>query len=558
MTTVAQQVRAELTGPGGVFEIGTETVLGVPMRTYTGGPRSMRDILLASQTYGERDFIVWYDERTTFAEHFGRVAGLAAELRDHFGVGQGDRVAIAMRNYPEFLVSFWAVQALGAVAVPLNAWWTGPELAYGLEDSGAVVLFADAERLARLDSHLPGLPALGSVISVRRDGAALTGGDRFEDIMGRIDRSGGLPDVRIDIDDPATIIYTSGTTGRPKGAVASQRNHCTNLLNTLLGGAVSAAVAGTSPPADPATLQCFPFFHVGGLSGLYITTYTGTKIVLMYRWDAEEAWDLVEREKVTSAAMVPMLLRQFLEAGARGGRDGSRLGGLGSGGAAVPPDLIRRIGSQFASRVSPGNGYGLTETTSAVVSNAGAEYFSHPDSVGRPVPTADIRIVSLDGSDLPAGSIGEVWFRGPNVVLGYWNRPEATAEAFTDGWFHTGDLGYVDEDGFLYVVDRIKDVVIRGGENVYCAEVEAVLFEHPAVLDVAVIGLPSDRYGEEVVAVVQLREGEAVAAEDLQEHAAGALASFKVPSVVIFRDSPLPRNAAGKVLKRELRAEVGP
>ncbi|HET6795235.1 MAG TPA: class I adenylate-forming enzyme family protein [Acidimicrobiales bacterium] len=553
-----EEAIAQLTGPGGPFEIRQEVVLGVPMRVYAGGPRAMRDIVVGSRQFGDRPFLVWYDEHYSYADHFDLVAGLAHELRDNHGVGHGDRVAIAMRNYPEFLISFWATQALGAVAVPLNAWWTGPELEYGLRDSGAKVLFADGERLRRLDKIVGGIDTLTSVIAVRA-GDDPGPGEPFEEVAARLPRGLELPEVEVGIDDDATIMYTSGTTGRPKGAVGTQRNHITNLLNTLLGGAAGAAIAGITPDPDAPQacgLQTFPFFHIGGLSGLYISTAVGSKLVLMYKWDVAEALDLIEREGVTSAAMVPTLLRQLLESPSLTGRDVSRLGAIASGGAAVPPDLIRRIESDFASKVSPANGYGLTETTSAVVANSGPMYFEHPDSVGLPAPTADLRIVDLDGNDVPDGEIGELWFRGPNVVRGYWNQPEATAAAFTDGWFHTGDLGRRDEDGFVYVVDRIKDVVIRGGENVYCAEVEAVLFEHPAVLDVAIIGVPHRSLGEEVAAVVQLREGASATAQDLQRHVAERLATFKVPSLVVFRDEPLPRNAAGKVLKRELRDEV--
>jgi acyl-CoA synthetase (AMP-forming)/AMP-acid ligase II len=301
-------------------------------------------------------------------------------------------------------------------------------------------------------------------------------------------------------------------------------------------------------------LHTFPFFHIGGLTGLYVATAFGAKLCLMYKWDTAEAAEIIQREKVTSASMVPTLLRQLLDHASQHDPDFTGLAGMASGGAPVPPDLIRRIEDQFDRRVSPANGYGLTETTSAVVVNGGDEYFAHPDSVGRLVPGADLRVVDPEsGEDLPAGQVGELWFRGPNIVRGYWNKPAETAAAFTDGWFHTGDLGYIDHDGLVFVVDRLKDVIIRSGENVYCAEVEAVLFDHPAVADVAVIGLPHPSWGEEVVAVVASRPDSALTASGLQEHAAARLARFKVPTQVHFVDGELPRTATGKVLKRELR-----
>jgi acyl-CoA synthetase (AMP-forming)/AMP-acid ligase II len=355
-------------------------------------------------------------------------------------------------------------------------------------------------------------------------------------------------------------MYTSGTTGRPKGAVATHRNHVTNLTNSLLGAAVGARLAGADraaqggeEPPQPSALQTFPFFHIGGLTGLYVMTAMGARMVLMHKWDAGEALRLVEEEGISSVSGVPMVVRQLLERARQEGRALPTLGGIASGGAPVPPDLIDTIGSQFQQRVAPGNGYGLTETTSAVIANGGDDYFQRPDSIGKPVPVAEVRVVGDDGRDVAGGEIGELWIKGPNIVRGYWNKPEATAESFTDGWFHSGDLGYRDAEGFYYVVDRKKDVVIRGGENVYCAEVEAVLFEHPAVQDVAIIGLPHRELGEEVTAVIEPRPGQRIDDNDVQGFVAARLARFKVPSRIIVIDEPLPRTATGKVLKRQLK-----
>jgi long-chain acyl-CoA synthetase len=474
-------------------------------------------------------------------------------------VAKGDRVAIAMRNYPEWVMAFWACQALGAVAVPLNAWWTGPELAYALRDSGAKVLVTDGERAERIRPELPGL-AVAAVVTVRA-GSPVPGTLSWEDVLAAGDAGAQLPEAGIDADDDATIMYTSGTTGVPKGAIATHRNHCTNFLNTMLGGAVGlalAAEAGTAPATPPplCALQTFPFFHIAGLTGLYCYTGFGGKLVLMYRWDTTEAVKLIETERVTAAAMVPTLVRRLLESPGLASRKLASLAGIASGGAPVPPDLITRIESDFSRKVSPANGYGLTETTSAVIANVGTMYFEHPDSVGKPVPGTDVRIVGPGGTDARSGEIGELWVCGPNVVRGYWNRPAETSEAFTGGWFHTGDLGYIDADGYVYVVDRLKDVVIRGGENVYCAEVENVLFQHPAVFDAAVIGLPDPVFGEEVAAVIQPRPGTRADADDIRTFAAVRLAGFKVPTRVVLRDEPLPRNAVGKVLKRELRSQL--
>ncbi len=556
MALTREDVLAELTGPGGPFEIVRAQVNGVELPIYARAPASMRDILLGTRQFGDREFLVYGNDRWTFDDHFLRASALAHLLSDR-GINAGDRVAIGMRNYPEWVAAFWACQAIGAVAVTLNAWWTGEELEYALSDSGARAAVFDRERLERLEPHLQALP-LDVVLGVR-DAEGSARAELLEEALAPyLERAENLPDVEIGPDAPSTIMYTSGTTGRPKGAVATHRNHITNLTNSLMAGAVGARLAGLAPapdvtPPQPSTLQTFPFFHIGGLSGLYLTTAMGAKVALMYRWDAAEALRLVEEEGVNSVAGVPMVVRQLLERARQEGRSLPTLGGIASGGAPVPPDLIDTIGSQFSKRVAPGNGYGLTETTSAVITNGGEDYFQRPDSVGRAVPVAEVRVVSDDGRDLPDGEIGEIWVKGPNIVSGYWNKPEATAEAFTDGWFHTGDLGYRDPDGFYYVVDRKKDVVIRGGENVYCAEVEAVLFQHPDVQDVAIVGLPHRDLGEEVVAVVEPREGHTIDANDLQGFAAQHLARFKVPSRVIVIDEPLPRTATGKVLKRQLK-----
>ena len=311
-------------------------------------------------------------------------------------------------------------------------------------------------------------------------------------------------------------MYTSGTTGKPKGAVATHRNFASFLMNMLYRGAVAAAAAppvdSTAPPVtppQPCTLLTFPLFHVGGLQSFLLSyTHFGGRIVLMYKWDVHEALDLIERERVQAVAAVPTTMFELLEVAAAEGRDLSSLTGLSAGATLVPPELVRRIDTQLESKAAPTNGYGLTETSGAAIVNSGASYVQRPDSVGRPVsPVMEVCVVDPDWRRGSTGEVGEIWLKGPTIVRGYFNNPEATAATFTDGWFHTGDLGRLDDDGYLYVVDRIKDVVIRGGENVYAAEVEAAIYEHPDVLDAAIIGVPHERLGEEVGAVVRLRPG---------------------------------------------------
>jgi long-chain acyl-CoA synthetase len=553
------EVLAQLTSSG-QFELEQDHSLGYPIRVYRNAPRSMREILESTRQFADRDFMIYGDEAITFGEHFESVAALSDFLLAK-GVRKGDRVAIGMRNYPEWMTSFWACQAIGAVVVAINAWWTESEISYALEDSGAVALIIDGERLERLAPSL-GRRSLKALVVARR--AAL--GDDGVDFS-EVTRPDGdeLRKADVSPSDYSTLLYTSGTTGKPKGAVATQRNHVTNYMNSLLAGALAKGLLGDFSPLNlkdapqMGILQTFPFFHIGGMSGLYLATGTGAKVALMYKWHPAEGVELVQKHRLNSVAGVPMVVRQLLEHARISGSDVSSLVGIASGGASVPPDLIRQIGKQFEMKTSPANGYGLTETTSAIISNSGTDYHAQPDSIGRPVVTADVKIIDELGNELGDDQIGELLVRGPNVIPGYWNNPEATEIAFGGGWFRTGDLGYRDARGFHYVVDRKKDVIIRGGENVYCAEVEAAILEHPMVKDVAVVGIPNATYGEEVAAVIQVRDSartDSLPAE-LRAALAGSLAQFKIPTAFRLTESDLPRTATGKVLKRELRALFG-
>ena len=531
---------------GDPFEIVEVDVRGVPTKTWRHAPTSLRQIWDASAAHAANDYLVYQDQRLTFGDAHRAVRAVAHWMVTDKGVRQGDRVAIAMRNFPEWAIAFWAATSVGAVVVPLNAWWTGPELAYGIDDSGAVLILADDERAERLAGH-------ADVTVVRTpEWEAIVAGD-----------DPPLPALTIDPDDDATIMYTSGTTGKPKGAVATHRNFGSFLYNGVYRTATALAAAGVPAdfvPPPPATLLTFPLFHVGGLQSFLMPyTASGGKVVLMYKWDANEAVDLVEREGITAVAGVPTTVFQLLEVASAQGRDLPTLTGISSGATLVPPELVRRIDEQFASRAAPGNGYGLTETSGAAIANFGPDYVKNPESVGKPIaPVLEVKTVGPDGEDVGVDEIGEIWLKGPTVVRGYFNLPDATAASFTDGWFHTGDLGRIDAEGNLYVVDRIKDMIIRGGENIYAAEIEAALFEHPDIVEAAIIGIPHERLGEEVGAVIRVRDGAVVTEQDVKDHVADRLAAFKVPVRVWLLETELPRNASGKVLKRELRESLLP
>ena len=538
-----------LIGPGGRFEVHDIVVDGIPVRDFVRAPRTVVDAFAMGVAHTDLTQLVHGKERLTFADVRVQSLALAQQLRSAFGVGFGDRVAIAMRNLPEFVVSFWGTALLGAIVVPLNSWWQGPELTYALQDAGAVVAFVDRERRDRVLAD--GGASDVQIVSVRTD----DGDTRFDDLVG----GAPLPEAEIarpDPDDPVTILYTSGTTGRPKGALGTHRGAIANLWNMAFVATRESVIARRlpAPTRQTATLAAQPMFHIGGVAAIIGSPIGGTKIVILPKWDLERALQLTRDEGITGLGGVPAIARQILE------RPGVEQLGLDvrtmpMGGAAVPPDLPKRAIQVFGESVQILNGYGTTETTSAVVTNVGVEFEARPDSVGRPNLTADLRVVGPDGHDLPAGEIGELCFRSPQVVKGYWNDEPATRASFAHGWFHTGDLGYVDADGFVYVVDRLKDVVIRGGENVYCVEVEAVLFEHPDVADVAVVGIEERTLGERVCAVVVPRPGAVVRLDDLRGFASARLAAFKCPEALWIVDV-LPKTATEKVAKHELRAQM--
>jgi len=561
MTMSIEETHRALTAPGALFETEEREIRGIRTRAWKNAPPTVRSLFELSRGHGERSFLVYENDRMTFEEHYRAVVALANVLVDDYEIRNGDRVAIAMRNFPEWPIVFWAAVSVGAVVVPLNAWWTGAELEYGLSNSGACLLFADAERAARLLPHLGKLD-LRDAIAVRSEREPDAPLRRFEEVMGRADPDASLPEIAIDPDDDATIFYTSGTSGKPKGALGTHRNMCTNVVSLMFAQARAALRRGEEPAApgseaeQGASLISVPFFHATGCHSILVASMLiGSKLVMMYKWDPERALELIERERITQFGGVPAMVWQVLEAPSFAKRDLSSVTSIGYGGAPAPPELVTRLKQEFP-EVAPSNGYGLTETSSVTTLNSAEDYQAKPDSVGAPVAVCELRVVDEEGGDAEPGGIGELWIKGPNVVKGYWNNPEATAETFTDGWLHSGDLARIDDEGFVYIADRVKDMLIRGGENVYCVEVEDALYTHPDVMDAAVIGLPHRVLGEEVGAVVQLRPGAQVSEEELKQHVAGQLAAFKVPARIDLRSDPLPRNANGKILKSQLKDEL--
>jgi long-chain acyl-CoA synthetase len=551
-----EEAVAAVTAPGERFALADTTVDGITQTLFTAAPPSLRTIFDSWAGRGDDLFLVYEDERRSFADVAEETAALGAALVGRYGVRPGDRVAIAMRNLPEWVISFAAITSIGAVAVSLNGWWTADELDFGLDDSGASVLIADPERVERAR---PAVGRLGvATIGVRlAPGVAPEGIDRWDDV---VVRGAELPVVAVDPDDDATILYTSGTTGRPKGAVSTHRAVTQAVMSFACRAAVQRLRRPDEAAAAAALPPCFilivPLFHVTGCVAVMMScAIAGAPLVMMRKWSPERALELIEREKVTNFVGVPTQSWDLMESPRFADFDTSSLVSVGGGGAPSPPALVARVEAGFK-RGRPSIGYGMTETNAFGPQNSGDDYVTHPTSTGRTLPTLQVEVRDPGGVAVPVGEQGEIWFRGPSLIRGYWNRPEATAEVLIDGWLRTGDVGRVDAEGFVYVEDRAKDLVLRAGENVSCAEVEAAIYEHPDVYEAAVFGVPHERLGEEVTVAVLPKPHHTLDPDALRAHVATRLASFKVPSRVLVVGDRLPRNAAGKILKRELRDEV--
>jgi len=549
---------SELTAPGAPFEVAEATVRGVPVRTFVRAPETLGAFWEASAAFGERDYLVFGSERTTYTQARAATTAVSAWLSRH-GVVQGDRVAIAMRNYPEWLLIYWACLSMGVTVVGMNAWWAPEEMELALAEVRPKALFADAERLERLASVTRAVrpPLTIAVRTPPADGAAT-----WDEV---ISEPGAAPSADIGPDDEACIFFTSGTTGAAKGAQLTHRSCLNNMMTMgfiaqVQGLALSRALGVAvdfGAIARPVGLATTPLFHVTANNCLAHTmTASGGTLVLMYKWDAGEALRLIEAEGVTTLSGVPTMSRELLAHPDAPHRDLSTLTTLIGGGAQLTPDLVSAI-HEHASAVQPSTGYGMTETSGIISAISGAYLVARPLSCGRPLPTFEVRVMDGD-TVLPAGETGEICVRSAGVIKGYFNRPEATAESIVEGWLHTGDIGRIDKEGFIYLLDRKKDMVLRGGENVYCAEVETAVFRHPDVQEVCVFGVADERLGEEVGAAVVLRSGRNADAGTLRLHVAALIARHKVPRYIWILEEPLPRNAAGKFLRRELRDALDP
>lgn len=543
---------AQLTASGAPYELTHSTTNNVPMRTFLNAPTSLRELF--AENVSDLDFIVYQDERYTYREVYEQASLLAAQLTTVYGVTQGDRVAITMRNYPEWIVTFMATTSIGAIAVAMNAWWEADEIAQGLEDCGAKVIVADQERLERL-ALIEDLNV--EVIAVRPSEDDHLGTE-YRSLLAAGPTGTKMPAVEVKPEDSATIFYTSGSTGFPKGALASHRNILSALFSWELDQKSALLKAGLEPPklaVQAATLLAVPLFHATGSHAIYLSSYRAQrKIVCMYKWDADQAAELIEREKIHSFIAPAAMTGDLVQAAAqRSERDLSTLISVGGGGAPRAPEQVRDIDLAFKSAM-PSTGWGMTETNAIGTGIGGQDYLDRPESSGQVSAVLDVKVVDDQGNSLPQGERGELWIRGASVIAGYWRRPEANTETFIEGWLRTGDVAYFDADGFVFIVDRIKDLIIRGGENIGCGEVEAALLEHPSVLEASVYAIPDERLGEEVASTIYSLES--IDEPELRGFLAERLARFKIPRYIHIVDENLPRIASGKIFKRKLRDDA--
>jgi acyl-CoA synthetase (AMP-forming)/AMP-acid ligase II len=521
-----------------------ETRGGVPLRMYKDRPRSLGQVLEETvRRVPQREAIICESTRWNYQELNQRVNDLATSLARKLGIQKGDRVSLLQGNSAEWPVSFLALSRLGAISVPLNTRFKSEELKFMIQDSGSKAVIFDPEFAAMIDEIKKDLSSVRHFV--------LTGTDKspgihsFDELL---QEKGNPPFVNVDEEDLNSIFYTSGTTGRPKGAMMSHRN----IIQVII--SVSRVIG---IPEGVKQLICIPLFHVTGCNAqLLVGVYLGGTSVIMKAYKSDDAMALIEKEKIELIVGVPTMYWLMLNSPNFKKFDLSSLKSTTYGGAPAPPELLRQMKENFP-QARLGNGFGMTETSSLVSFLTDEYTLIKPDSVGPAIPVAEIRVVNEHGKDVPTGEAGEIIIRSPNVVQGYWDNPQATKDAIVDGWLHSGDVGKLDEEGFLYVVDRMKDMIIRGGENIYCVEVENALYAHPKVLEAAVIGVKDKFFGEQVKTVVVLKPGEKTTEEEIKEFCAQHIADYKVPKYVEFLNEPLPRNPGGKVIKTDLKKKYG-
>ena len=560
MSMTFTEANLAVTAPGQIFELIDAEVFGIKMQVFKNAPAHLGQVFAGARGHGDKTFLVYEGETYTFTQAMDQIDALSNLLVNSYGVKKGDRVAVAMRNYPEWVMSFAAIISVGAVSVSMNSWWVEDEMDFALQDSGAKVLICDQQRF---DIAAASCTKLGvKVLVVRAEKPLPVGVDKWQEALApHLKAALKCPVVDIKSDDDATILYTSGTTGRPKGAVSTHRAIISALMafssrNSVLTMSGTKLKDVTGPEVPTSFILIVPLFHVTGCVPVMMSCFiAGLKLAIMYKWDAEKALEMIEREQITNFVGVPTQSWDLVNSPAFDKYDTSSLRAVGGGGAPSPTSLVGKVNDKVKNG-SPQLGYGMTETNAYGPGITGSDYLSHPTSTGRAVLPMLVEVRDENLKPVPTGEAGEIWFFGSMLIRGYWNRPDATAETIVDGWLRSGDIGRLDADGFVYVEDRVKDMIIRAGENIYGAEVESAIYDHPAVHEAAVFGVPHERLGEEVGVAILPKAGAVLDPQELWKFLEGKISAHKVPSHVIVMTEPLPRNAAGKFLKRELQQRL--
>jgi long-chain acyl-CoA synthetase len=547
-------------GPGAALETETVTIDGQELSVFAHVPTNLGELYTLGLEFGDKTFLVYQQERFSFAESLDLALRMARVLKEKYEIQLGDRVAICARNSPEWCMAYMAITLIGAIAVPMNSWWKSPELKYGLSDSDTKLIFLDP---ARLDLVQPFLDSLDVQIVMFKPEVESAFPEFYElarsvEPLSQDERN----EIEVVPEDKASIMYTSGSTGMPKGVLSTHRN----IINALytwkfvkeITEILRPELLEENPEFPPALLANVPLFHVTGSHAQFLASFIySRKFVMMYKWDAEAALKLIEQERISVFHGVPTMAWEIMQSPNFDTTDLSSLRGVQSGGASRPPEHLNMIMQKFPDSAIPGLGYGLTETNAIGAIISGKFYASRPNSTGRPTPpVTSVKVVDDAGNTLEDGGVGEICIKGATVMKGYWNNPEATAEVIKDGWFYSGDIGMLDELGFLIILDRAKDIVIRGGENIGCAEVEYAISEHPEVSEVSVYGIPEERLGEMLCCSIMLQADSVLNSEQLTSFLSSRIAGFKIPERIFFQYEQLPRIATGKIAKKELRVKT--
>lgn len=562
MSLTPEQVhakKAEITATGGVFETQEISVEGRRYRSYTHAPQTLVDVFDSARVHGDLEFIVYGDQRLTYNAFFAQVDALAATLQNEFGIAPGDRIAIAMRNNPQWAIVFAAGILVGAIVVPINSWGKTEELRYAIADSGSRLLVADEPRLQLIENLLPELNIDVIVVGEKDAGEAQGNAaiHRFDEVVAR-GGEGVFQVPPMQATDPCLILYTSGSTGFPKGVLHRHIAVCQSLMNMFFLGYLLMELEGPREfrgGAERETpLLTVPLFHATGLlGGLLLPIQTAQKVVMMFKWDAGEALKIIQEEKVTGLSSVPAVIQDLLFHPEFDKYDTRSLIRVSAAGAATPaglPELIR----EKCGEPSRSAGWGMTETMAVGSTMSGAVFDLSPGSAGIVSPIVEMRFVSPEGDVQDSRVGGEMEVRSITCTPGYWEKPEANSATFNDErWMKTGDIGRIDEQGFLHITGRIKEIVIRGGENIYPGEIEQAVYEMPEVKENVVFGVPDDAMGEELALVLHVNPSETLSEEELRSRLKQRLAAYKVPRFIQFSEQPLPQNASGKLHKLRVK-----